>query len=659
MSKHLAFAMKNSVLPLVCVAAAVALRPSSASMSAAPSVNQPSLSVRYFQQDTDSDVQTESESDSDSDGNYDVFYDRLSQDGRWFNTDDYGYVWQPNVAVSTASWRPYSDGHWVWTDRGWFWDSNENFGWATYHYGRWNDVDGVGWVWVPGQRWAPAWVSWRHTDDDDYVGWAPLPAESTFSVHVGVHPWADSYYGIGPAAYAFIRIGDFCRPSYQEFCIPPQQNLTIINRTTNITNITYANNVIVNNGPQYQRVSQLVQQRAGQQVPNYRINYAAQTQANAAFKTSAQGNQLNVLAPPASLRPVATTKPQVARELGKAQINRGWKNVPETQANQLRQQFAQQTPVPKELPAKPVLPAKPQIQEVTKGEQHPANEPGKGQPAPNGQPAPKVQPAQNGQPASKVQPAQNGQPASKAQPAQNGQPEPKVQPAQNGQPVPKVQPAQNGQPAPKVQPAQNGQPAPKVQPAQNNQPPPNGDLKPFVEKPQNKATGEQQRSETEKPKPVQPETVKPAEPPKRPAVTEEKRPGNEAIPTERPKTNEVRRNEGQQPQQNQETKHAPEAPKPASRQEAPKRNKEDTKKEPTAPPQSRAKSPEQPQALSQPRVTETRSAQQPHPAPVHVAQLHPAEPHVAQASHPKANLAPEGHRIASNNSGQKKDERKE
>jgi hypothetical protein len=574
MSKQLAVVMKNYVFPLVCVAAVVALKPSSASMSAAPSVHQPSLSVRYFQQDSDSEVQTESESDSDSDadGNYDVFYDRLSQDGHWFNTDDYGYVWQPNVAVSTASWRPYSDGHWVWTDRGWFWDSNENFGWATYHYGRWNEVDGVGWVWVPGQRWAPAWVSWRHTDDDDYVGWAPLPAESTFSAHVGVHPWADSYYGIGPAAYAFIRIGDFCRPSYREFCVPPQQNLTIINRTTNITNITYANNVIVNNGPQFQRVSQLVQQRVGQQVPNYRINYAAQTQVNAAFNSSVQGNQLNVLAPPARLRPVATAQPQVTRELGKAQINRGWKNVPETQANQLRQQFAQQTPVPKELPPKPVPPAKPQFQEVGKGPQRPGNEPGKGQPLPNGQPAPKVQPAQNGQPAPKVQPAQNGQPV------------PKVQPTQNGQPEPKVQPAQNGRPEPRVQPAQNGQPAPRVQPARNNQPPANGDLKPFVEKPQNKPAGEQQRSETERPRPVQPETEKRVEPPPRPAVTEERRSGNDAGPAERPRTNEIRRNEGQQPQQNQETKHVQEAPKPAVHQEAPKR-KEDNKKEPPAPPQ--------------------------------------------------------------------------
>ncbi len=633
MSKQLAVAMKNYVFPLVCVAAVVALRPSSASMSAAPSVHQPSLSVRYFQQDSDSEVQTESESDSDSDadGNYDVFYDRLSQDGRWFNTDDYGYVWQPNVAVSTASWRPYSDGHWVWTDRGWFWDSNENFGWATYHYGRWNDVDGVGWVWVPGQRWAPAWVSWRHTDDDDYVGWAPLPAESTFSAHVGVHPWADSYYGIGPAAYAFIRIGDFCRPSYREFCVPPQQNLTIINRTTNITNITYANNVIVNNGPQFQRVSQLVQQRVGQQVPNYRINYAAQTQANAAFNSSVQGNQLNVLAPPARLRPVATAQPQVTRELGKAQINRGWKNVPETQANQLRQQFAQQTPVPKELPPKPVAPAKPQFQEVGKGPQRPANEGQRptitersastqsstgskrsaraqsstsakrsagAQGSTSSERSASTQSSTGSKRSARAQSSTSSKRSAGAQSSTSSERSARAQSSTSAKRSagaqsstssersarPKVQPAQNGRPEPRVQPAQNGQPAPRVQPAQNNQPPSNGDLKPFVEKPQNKPAGEQQRSETERPRPVQPETEKRVEPPPRPAVTEERRPGNDAGPAERPRANEIRRNEGQQPQQNQETKHLQEAPKPAVHQEAPKR-KEDNKKEPPAPPQ--------------------------------------------------------------------------
>ena len=86
---------------------------------------------------------------------------------------DYGYCFQPNVAVSNADWRPYADGYWAYTDVGWTWVSYEDFGWATYHYGRWADLAGYGWVWVPGYEWGPAWVSWR--TGGDYVGWAPLP----------------------------------------------------------------------------------------------------------------------------------------------------------------------------------------------------------------------------------------------------------------------------------------------------------------------------------------------------------------------------------------------------------------------------------------------------------------------------------------------------
>jgi len=352
--------MHRYALTLVIPVAVMTLRIASASPSARPAVHHASAHVDYFRQ-ADSEAGTE----SDSDGSYDVFYDRLSADGHWFYDDDYGYVWQPDIAASTPDWRPYADGHWVWTDRGWYWDSEEDFGWATYHYGRWILVDEVGWIWVPGSNWGPAWVSWRHTSDDDYVGWAPLPPESRFEPNFGFHHWSDSYYDIGPAAYAFIRIADFARPSYREFCLPQQQSLQIIQQTTNITNITYVNNVVNNFGPEHERIAQLVQQRAGQALPSYKLNYVAQTQPDAVFKTSVQGNQLNVAAPPHTLKAVAAAPPQVARQLGKVQVNRGWQNVPQAQAQQLRQKFAQEGPVPKNLPTKPGLPVKPQIQAAT------------------------------------------------------------------------------------------------------------------------------------------------------------------------------------------------------------------------------------------------------------------------------------------------------
>jgi hypothetical protein len=590
--------MNKYVLPLVFAAATVALRTSFASTPPPPSsVNHAAHYVGYFQQDADSDVQT----DSDSTGDYDVFYDRLASDGQWLQTDDYGYVWQPNVAASSNSWRPYSDGHWVWTDRGWFWDSNENFGWATYHYGRWVLVDGTGWVWMPGKQWAPAWVSWRHTDSDDYVGWAPLPPESSFNVNVGVHPWCDGYYDIGPSAFAFIRIGDFGRPSYRGYWLPPEQNLGFFNRTTNITNITYNNNVINNFGPQYERVSQLVQQRGGQQIPTYRINYAAQTQANAAFKASVQGNQLNVVAPPQTLRASATLKPQVARELGKSQVDRGWRNVPQTQAQQVRQQYVQQTPVPPSLPAKPVLPAKPQIQTATKGEQHPSNALGKGQPTPASQLKPFVEKPENkpngeqkkpeAAKAGPVQP-QNVQPAEtlkKPVPENEAVGEPKKPEAPKARPVQpqNVQPAETlKKPVPENEAV--GEPkkpeAPKTRPVQPQNVQPAETLKKPV--PENETVGEPKRPEAAKARPVQPESVQPAETPKKPVgATEEKKAGTEGSDAEKARTNnQVRRDEGERTPQNLESKPAREAEKPAGHREPGKRKPEDTKKEPPAQP---------------------------------------------------------------------------
>src|SRR5208283_2038496 len=252
MSKLSTLLMHRYALTLVLSVAILALKTVSASPSA---FHYGSEHVDYYKQVADSDSYSDVDTESDSDG-------------------------------------PYADGHWVWTDRGWYWDSDEDFGWATYHYGRWVLVEDAGWIWIPGTNWAPAWVSWRHSDNDDYVGWAPLPPESRFNPQIGFHGWSDSYYDIGPAAYAFIRIADFARPSYREFYIPPQQNVEIIQRTTNITNITYQNNVINNFGPQHERIALLVQERSGQTLPTYKLNYTAQTQRDAAFKTAVQGNQL-------------------------------------------------------------------------------------------------------------------------------------------------------------------------------------------------------------------------------------------------------------------------------------------------------------------------------------------------------------------------------
>jgi len=94
--------------------------------------------------------------------------------GNWIDLADYGRVWQPGV---TSDWAPFVNGEWVWTDRGWMWESDEPFGWVVYHYGYWMQLGAAGWVWVPGYEWSPARVRWYA--DEENIGWSPLPPPRT------------------------------------------------------------------------------------------------------------------------------------------------------------------------------------------------------------------------------------------------------------------------------------------------------------------------------------------------------------------------------------------------------------------------------------------------------------------------------------------------
>ncbi|MDH5270765.1 MAG: hypothetical protein OEY32_12675 [Candidatus Krumholzibacteria bacterium] len=100
---------------------------------------------------------------------YDMFGE-LSPYGSWYETTEYGVVWQP---VVTVGWQPFTYGHWIWTSYGWMWVSYEPFGWATYHYGNWWLDPVMGWIWVPNYTWAACPVDWFMAGD--YMGWAPLP----------------------------------------------------------------------------------------------------------------------------------------------------------------------------------------------------------------------------------------------------------------------------------------------------------------------------------------------------------------------------------------------------------------------------------------------------------------------------------------------------
>jgi hypothetical protein len=168
------------------------------------------------------------------------FHERLAPYGRWVQVEGYGDCFLP--ADCPPGWRPYTLGHWVYTDSGMCWVSEEHFGWACYHYGRWIPIEGLGWAWVPASRWGPAWVAWRN--GGGYCGWAPLrPRRERVEV---IEVSDGDVEAIPSTEYIFCEERYVNQPRVYERCVPPERNVTIINKTVNITRITVVNNRVVN-----------------------------------------------------------------------------------------------------------------------------------------------------------------------------------------------------------------------------------------------------------------------------------------------------------------------------------------------------------------------------------------------------------------------------
>lgn len=185
------------------------------------------------------------------------FEEPLSEYGRWIETPEYGRVWQPyNVG---NEWRPYaSDGRWIHTEYGWYWESYEPWGWACYHYGNWVYTPYCGWAWVPGVVWSPAWVVWR--ESDEYVAWAPVPP-----------PHCPTYYpayeycapGIRYVDFVFVTWFDFCEPIHFKHGRHHGHHYKVIHKTKNVTNIKVKNkNVVVNEGPDVRQVEKITRTKA-------------------------------------------------------------------------------------------------------------------------------------------------------------------------------------------------------------------------------------------------------------------------------------------------------------------------------------------------------------------------------------------------------------
>jgi hypothetical protein len=201
-------------------------------------------------------ISTLTEAKPHSDISFGFFYSSLSPYGEWLELQPNVYGWRPSHV--NDDWRPYMYGRWAWTDDGWFWVSDEPFGWATFHYGRWYYDDYYGWIWMPGYDWAPAWVEWRY--NDNYIGWSPLPPYAVFNINIGIHfttHWA------APVHYwSFVHYRHFCDYRVTNYYEPIERTRRFFGNTRSKNDYTFENDRITNRG----LGREFVERRSGEKI---------------------------------------------------------------------------------------------------------------------------------------------------------------------------------------------------------------------------------------------------------------------------------------------------------------------------------------------------------------------------------------------------------
>jgi hypothetical protein len=166
-----------------------------------------------------------------------VGFDDLDDYGDWRDDSNYGHVWFPNRV--DVGWAPYHAGHWDWISPwGWTWVDDFSWGYAPFHYGRWVSLGGR-WGWVAGPVavqavYAPALVVFIGGGPGGFggnVGWFALGPREVY---------VPSYH----VSEAYVNRVNISSTTVNITTVTNVYHTTIINNTTNITNITYANRTV-------------------------------------------------------------------------------------------------------------------------------------------------------------------------------------------------------------------------------------------------------------------------------------------------------------------------------------------------------------------------------------------------------------------------------
>ncbi|MDD5362007.1 MAG: hypothetical protein PHN88_07730 [Ignavibacteria bacterium] len=177
-----------------------------------------------------------------------VVYDENTNVGTDVSTD---YIWVPDKKNINDNWTPYTNGRWEWTNYGWMWASDYQWGRVTYHYGRWWYSERYGWVWSPGYRWAPAWVYWSYSNE--YTGWHPIgPRRHHYEWNQWNHNngnWNhNGNHHIVHNGWVFVNNNNFTSQINSSTVINRNRNLELLKKTKDFTSLKKTENGITNPG---------------------------------------------------------------------------------------------------------------------------------------------------------------------------------------------------------------------------------------------------------------------------------------------------------------------------------------------------------------------------------------------------------------------------
>ncbi len=448
-----------------------------------------------------------------------VGYEDLDDYGDWRDDSNYGHVWFPNRVP--AGWAPYREGHWDWISPwGWTWVDDASWGYAPFHYGRWVSV-GDRWGWVAGPAnvapvYAPALVVFIGSGGGGNVGWFPLGPREVYVPSYNV-------------SRAYVNRVNVSNTTVNQTTITNVYNTTIVNKTTNITNVTYVNRQVagaITAVPQRTFVSAQPVGRAAVAVNAREVASAALSSraAVAPSRESVLGSKANsvgrVAAPPAAL----ASRPVVAKA-----------TPPPPPVPFGRQQQG--------LAAHPGQPlARQEVQTL-----RPANAPAA---------RPMVKQAPPGKPATPIV----GRPGTPSNAVKPGQPPNTPPPNHPGKPVgneaPAANPARPNNSRPEPNRPEPNQPAPNNRNEVNRQPTPPPNSRPEPNRPAPNQAAPDNRPEVNRP-PTQPPNNR--REPNRPEL-------NQPVPNNRPEVNRPpppppnNRPEGNRPEPNQPTPNDRSAP---------------------------------------------------------------------------------------------------